>query len=84
VVRAARSEVGFSLRTEATPAAALSRIDLVYVLVYTQTSPGFTFDDRSGRIPVVVPADPGDRTSGESEEEPATTTTTSSPDDPTP
>lgn len=84
VVRAARSEVGFSLRTEATPTAALSRIDLVHVLIYTQDSPGITVDDGTGRIPVVVPDDSGDRTSGESDDEPVTTTTTTLPDDQAP
>lgn len=75
VVRAARSEVGFTLRTEASPAAALSRIDLVQVLAYTRDTPGIGPDDTGGRIPPVVPVDPGDRTSGEPDVEPTTTST---------
>lgn len=69
VLEGARSEVGFSLRTSAEPTAELTRIDFVRVLVFTRDEVGVGgVEDR--RIPVEVPSDPGERTSGEADEEP--------------
>lgn len=86
VIRAARSEVGFSLRTEAVPEASLTTIDFVLVLVFTRDGPGVAGTEDESRIPAVVPDDTGERTSGESEEAPptTTTTTTTTPGDTTP
>jgi rod shape-determining protein MreC len=75
VTRPARSEVGFALRTDAEPTAALTRIDFVRVLVFTSDLPGVGGVD-DARIPRVVPVEPEERTSGESEEEPEVTSTT--------
>jgi rod shape-determining protein MreC len=76
VIRAARSEVGFSLRTEAVPEASLTSIDFVLVLVFTRDLPGVAGVDDESSVPAVVPDDAGERTSGEFEEAPPTTTTT--------
>jgi rod shape-determining protein MreC len=76
VSTAARSEVGFALRTDAAPTAALTRIDFVRVLVFTRDTSGVGGVDDDSRIPTVVPVEPGERTSGESDDEPETTTTT--------
>jgi rod shape-determining protein MreC len=80
VIRTARSEVGFSLRTEALPEAALTRIDFVRVLVFTRDGGVVGGVDDPDRVQPVVPDDDADRTSGEPDQEPPTTSTT----DPTP
>lgn len=86
VIRAARSEVGFSLRTEAVPEASLTSIDFVLVLVFTRDGPVVAGIEDESRIPAVVPDDTGERSSGEFEEAPptTTTTTTTTPGDTTP
>lgn len=76
VTRAARSEVGFALRTEAVPEAALTRVDFVRVIVFTRDRPTVAGVDGGPPIAPVVPDDVGDRTSGEGAEEPPMTTTT--------
>jgi rod shape-determining protein MreC len=76
VTRAARSDVGFALRTEAVPEAALTRVDFVRVIVFTRDRPTTTGLDDGPPVAPVVPDDVGDRTSGEGAEEPPMTTTT--------
>lgn len=76
VVReAARSEVGFALRTTADPAAAITKIDFVKVLVFTRDAAVVSGFDEVDRLPTEVPTDPGAPTEGESEAPPTTTTT---------
>jgi cell shape-determining protein MreC len=67
VAESAQAEVGFSLRTTATPEAELSRVDYVKVLVFTSDevgSPGL--EGLEEGIPVQPPAgDQGSQTEGE-------------------
>lgn len=77
VLEAARSEVGFALRTTARPAAAITSIDFVRVLVFTRDDAIVDGFDESDRLPTQVPVDPGGPTEGETEVAPTTTTTTS-------
>ena len=64
VSRAARAEVGFTLRTEAAAAAALTRIDLVKVLVFTRDEAGTTDLEPADEAPVELPAVPAPPSEG--------------------
>lgn len=75
VREAARSEVGFALRTTADPAAAITRIDFVKVLVFTRDEAVVDGFDEVDRLPTQVPVDPGGPSEGEGEAPPSTTTT---------
>jgi rod shape-determining protein MreC len=79
VTAAARSEVGFSLRTSAEPVAAVTRIDFVKVLIFTRDEAGIDDLEDADRLPTQVPADPGDPTEGGPDDPLPTTTTTSAP-----
>lgn len=74
VREAARSEVGFALRTTADPAAAITSIDFVKILVFTRDEAIVAGFDESDRLPTQVPVDPGAPTEGETEVAPTTTT----------
>jgi len=76
VTRAARSEVQFSLVTEAEPVAGVTRVDFVKVLVFTRDEAGVDDLDDLERLPTQVPLDPGGPAEGEGEEPPPTTTST--------
>lgn len=76
VLEAARSEVGFALRTSAEPAAAITRIDFVRVLAFTRDDAVVEGFEGGSRLPTVVPVDPAGPTEGETEVGPTTTTTT--------
>jgi len=76
VTQAARSEVQYSLRTEAQPVAGVTRVDFVLILVFTQDEAGVTDLEDLERLPTDVPTDPGGPAEGEGEEPPPTTTTT--------
>ena len=78
VTQAARSEVGFALRTTAAPVAGVTRIDFVKVLIFTRDQPGVDDLEDLERLPTQVPPDPADPAEGESDEAPPTTTTTTS------
>ena len=75
VREAARSEVGFALRTTADPAAAVTRIDFVKVLVFTRDDAVVEGFEGGNRLPIPVPVDPAAPAEGETEEAPTTTTT---------
>jgi rod shape-determining protein MreC len=79
VTRAARSEVGFALRTTAEPVAGVTRIDFVKVLIFTRDEAGVDDLEDPDRLPPQVPADPGDPNEGGPDDPLPTTTTTSSP-----
>ncbi len=76
VSEAARSEVGFALRTSAEPAAAITRIDFVKILVFTRDDAVVEGFEGGSRLPTAVPLDPAGPTEGETEVAPTTTTTT--------
>jgi len=75
VLQAARSEVGFALRTTATPSAALTAIDFVKVVVFTRDAA--TVGDFGGdsRLPATVP-ETNTPSEGDADEPPTTTSTT--------
>lgn len=74
VLKPARAEVGFSLRTTAAPTAAVTRVDLVKVIVFTSDEVGVAeLDELDGEILVDVPVDQGEPSEGESDEGPSTT-----------
>ncbi|MEX0826012.1 MAG: rod shape-determining protein MreC [Acidimicrobiia bacterium] len=77
VTEAARSEVGFSLRTTAEPVAGVTRIDFVKVLIFTRDEAGVDGFEDADRLPTQVPADPGDPAEGGPDDPVQTTTTTS-------
>jgi len=66
VLEAARSEVGFSLRTTAEPTAEVTRIDFVRILVFTRDQAGIRDLEDLERSPVIIPDQPGSE--GESDE----------------
>ena len=70
----ARSEVGFSLRTTATTTAALTRVDLVKIVVFTRDTPPEGAIVDGGEDPVDVPPDP-EPAEGEPEVDPTESTT---------
>jgi rod shape-determining protein MreC len=77
VVReAARSEVGFALRTTADPAAAITRIDFVKVLVFTRDVAVIEGFEGADRLPTPVPLEPTAPAEGETDTAPTTSTTT--------
>jgi len=77
VTKAARSEVQFSLVTEAEPVAGVTRVDFVKVLIFTRDEAGVDDLEDLERLPTQVPLDPGAPAEGEGEQPPPTTTTTS-------
>jgi len=77
VVReAARSEVGFALRTTADPAAAITRIDFVKVLVFTRDVAVIEGFEGADRLPTPVPLEPTAPAEGETDTAPTSSTTT--------
>lgn len=66
VLEPARAEVGFTLRTTATPTAELTRIDFVRVLVFTRDQVGIEDLEDVERPPAIIPDQPGSE--GESDE----------------
>jgi len=78
IARAARSEVGFALRTTAHPTAAVTRVDFVKVLVFTRDQAGVADLEDLEQTPVEVPSEPAEPSEGETEQ-PAPTTTTTEP-----
>lgn len=79
VNQAARSEVGFALRTTAEPVAGVTRINFVKVLIFTRDEAGVDDLEDLDRLPTQVPADPGDPTTGGPDDPLPTTTTTVPP-----
>ena len=78
VTAPARSEVGFALRTTASPTAEVTRIDFVKVLAFTRDEAGVDDLEDLEEMPVQVPLDQDQPTEGEGEAElPQVTTTTS-------
>ena len=75
VREAARSEVGFSLRTTADPVAGLTRIDYVKVLVFTRDEATIGGLEDPSRLPATVPPG-GTPSEGDGDQAPSTTTTT--------
>lgn len=75
VLEAARSEVGFALRTTAEPAASVTRVDFVKVLVFTRDDAVVEGFEGGDRLPTVPPSEPTGPAEGESEVAPTTTTT---------
>lgn len=78
VTKAARSEVGYSLQTDAEPVAGVTRIHFVKVLIFTRDEAGVDDLEDADRLPTQVPADPGDPTEGGPDDPLPTTTTTTS------
>ena len=76
VLESARSEVGFALRSTATPTAAITRIDFVKVLVFTRDDAVVEGFEGGDRLPLQPPADPAGPAEGETETPPTTSTTT--------
>ena len=76
VLEPARSEVGFALRTTAQPAAGITRVDFVKVLVWTSDEAGVEGFDDGDRLPTAVPTDPNGPSEGETETTTTTSTTT--------
>ena len=79
VLESARSEVGFALRTRATPAAGITRIDFVKVLLFTRDDAVVAGFEGGDRLPTPVPLDPGGPTEGGPDASSTTTTTTTLP-----
>lgn len=79
VTKAARSEVGYSLQTDAEPVAGVTRIHFVKVLIFTRDEAGVDDLEDADRLPTQVPVDPGDPTEGGPDDPLPTTTTTSAP-----
>ncbi|MDX1691550.1 MAG: rod shape-determining protein MreC [Acidimicrobiia bacterium] len=80
VLESARSQVGFSLRTTASPTAELSRIDFVKVLVFTRDAAAVEELPEDEGTPVTVPVeDQGGPSEGEPEETPVGDSTESTP-----
>lgn len=78
VVReSARSEVGFQLLTTADPAAGITRIDFVKILLWTRDDAVVEGFEGGDRLPTAVPLDPAVPAEGETELAPTTSTTTS-------
>lgn len=79
----ARAEVGFALRTTASPTAAVTRVDFVRVIVFTRDEAGVGDLEDLEDLPVQVPVEPAEPTEGEPDESPVTTvpvvTVTTSP-----
>lgn len=69
----ARAEVGFALRTTATPTAAVTRVDFVRVIVFTRDAAGIGDLEDLEDVPVQVPVDPAEPTEGEPDQSPVTT-----------
>jgi rod shape-determining protein MreC len=78
VTKAARSEVGYSLETDAEPVAGVTRTDFVKVLIFTRDEASVDDLEDLERLPTQVPTDPTGPAEGEGEDAPPTTTTTSS------
>jgi rod shape-determining protein MreC len=75
VLEPARSEVGF-LRTTARPAAAITRIDFVKVLLWTRDDAIVEGFEGGDRLPTAVPLEPSGPNEGETDLGPTTTSTT--------
>ncbi len=76
VLESARSEVGFALRSTASPAAQITRVDFVRILVFTRDDAVVEGFEGGNRLPLQPPADPSGPAEGETETPPTTTTTT--------
>jgi rod shape-determining protein MreC len=82
VDQAARSEVGFALRTTAVPTAEITRVDFVKVLIFTRDEGGATGGGEETEEPEVeVPTEDVEPSEGEPEEGPDTSTTTVAEDE---
>jgi rod shape-determining protein MreC len=78
IAEAARSEVGFALRTTAQATAAVTRVDFVKILVFTRDQAGVADLEDLEQTPIEVPSDPAEPSEGETEQ-PAPTTSTTEP-----
>jgi len=75
VLKPARAQAGFSLRTTAAPTSAVTRVDLVKVIVFTSDEVGVAeLDEIEDETPVDVPLeDQGEQSEGEPDAGPTTT-----------